>query len=171
MSGQLVSLEIRHAEALRSFLADFDEAGETIHGYFCEHDWPIRRAIDTLAAWARGEELKGYVPNTTLFWEEDRDLRGVINVRHRLSPSLREWGGHIGYSVAPAFRRHGVATRMLSAVLDPCRALGLQRALLTCDPANHGSWRAIENNGGVLEREAWVELRGEKQRWYWIDLG
>ena len=94
----------------------------------------------------------------------------MINVRHELSPALREVGGHIGYCVAPAHRRQGVASAMLAAVLPRCRALGIERALVTCDATNQGSRKTIERNGGVLEREAWSERTQTTQRWYWIPL-
>jgi predicted acetyltransferase len=94
----------------------------------------------------------------------------VINVRHYLTPSLEAWGGHIGYCVAPTRRNKGVATRMLAAVLEPCRQLKIERALLTCDSENVASWKTIEANGGALDREDWCELGKCTQRWYWIDL-
>ena len=100
MSGKLASLETRHQHALEAFLSDFDAQPEELHGYFCERDWPIDRAVHALAAWGRGEELRGgRVPGSTWFWEEDTALQGVINVRHYLTPSLEEWGGHIGLSL------------------------------------------------------------------------
>ena len=160
------------AEVLETFLADFDADPGELHGYFCGRDWPIARAVDTLAAWGRGELLQpGWVPCSTWFWEADGALQGVINVRHHLNAQLEEIGGHIGYSVAPAHRRKGVATAMLAAVLPHCRQLGITRALLTCDTDNIGSRKTIESAGAVLEREGWLERSQTVQRWYWLDLG
>ena len=171
MSGKLASLETRHQHALEAFLSEFDAQPKELHGYFCERDWPIDRAAHALAAWGRGEELRGgRVPCSTWFWEEDTALQGVINVRHHLTPSLEEWGGHIGYCVAPTHRNKGVATRMLAAVLEPCRQLKIEHALLTCDAENAASWKTIEANGGALDREDWCETAKCTQRWYWIDL-
>ena len=171
MPGKLVSLERRHAQELETFLREFDAKPEELHGYFCERNWPIERAVHTLAAWGRGEELqKKRVPCSTWFWEKDAALQGVINVRHYLTASREEWGGHIGYSVAPTHRNKGVATQMLAAVLDHCRQLKIERTLLTCDAENAASWKTIEANGGTLDREAWSERALRTQRWYWIDL-
>ena len=167
----LTPLKMNHAAALERFLRDFDARPDELHGYFCGRDWSIDRAAETLAAWGRGEQLQpGWVPCSTWFWESGGDLQGVINVRHHLTDSLRQIGGHIGYSVAPAHRRRGVASAMLAAVLPRCRALGIRRALLTCNAENAGSWKTIERNGGVLEREGLLESEGKVQRWYWIDL-
>ena len=171
MSGKLVSLEDRHAQELETFLCEFDAKPNELHGYFCERDWPIDRAVHTLAAWGRGEELRGgRVPCSTWFWEDERALQGVINVRHYLTAKLEEWGGHIGYSVAPSHRNKGVATRMLAEVLAHCRGLEIARALLTCDAENTASRKTIETNGGIFDREAWSEPAKGTQRWYWIDL-
>ncbi len=167
----LVSLSFSHADALEAFLREFDLTPEDLHGYFGGRDWPIERAVEALAGWSRGEGLQeGWVPCSTWFWEASGVLQGVINVRHTLSPQLREVGGHIGYSVPRSRRRKGVATRMLAAVLPHCRALGIDRALLTCDSHNPGSFKTIEANGGVLDREGWCEPEQRIQRWYWIPL-
>ena len=77
MSGKLVSLEGRHAQELETFLCEFDAKPSELHGYFCERDWPIDRAVHTLAVWGRGEELRGgRVPCSTWFWEDERALAG-----------------------------------------------------------------------------------------------
>ena len=56
------------------------------------------------------------VPDTELWWVEGDEFLGRIAVRHRLTPALRERGGHIGYDVRPsarggAMRRPCCATR------------------------------------------------------------
>ena len=167
----LTTLGTQHALALEVFLQEFEPVPDELHGYFCDRSWPIERCVGMLAANARGEQLgEGWVPCSTWFWAHDGVLQGVINVRHHLSPALREFGGHIGYSVAPSHRRRGIATAMLAAVLGPCRSLGIKRALLTCDALNIGSWRAIEACGGRLEKEEASGPERALQRWYWIDL-
>ena len=167
----LISLGTHHQQSLERFLQDFDATGSELHGYFCGPDWPIEKVSKSLAAWSRGEGIEpGWVPCSTWFWEAGDQLAGVINIRHRLTPQLEQNGGHIGYSVAPAHRRQGVATRMLGSALERCRALGVERALLTCDSDNPGSWKAIEANGGILEREDLDPSGKDLQRWYWIEV-
>ena len=148
----LRSLQSHDASALQAFLADFAEAGEDdIPAYFPPRDWPHPQIVSALDAWSRGEQLQSpdWVPCTTLFWVEEDTLLGVINLRHALNEFLRTFGGHIGYSVRPSARRKGHATSMLRAILPHARALGLDHVLVTCDPDNIGSLRAIEHNGGV----------------------
>ena len=157
MTGRLVTLDLHHAEALENFLVDFDANPNELHAYFCDRNATIETAARELQDWADGAGLKdGWVPCSTWFWEEDDVLKGVINIRHHLSPQLEAHGGHIGYAVAPSHRRQGIATGMLGEALGACRKLGITKALLTCDSDNPGSCRTIERNGGVLDREAWM---------------
>jgi len=102
------------------------------------------------------------VPSTTLWWVDGTDYLGRISIRHRLTPNLLEWGGHIGYDVRPSARRQGHATAMLAAVRPVAARLGIDPALVTCDLDNTGSRKVIEANGGVLE-----DQRGGKLR-FWV---
>lgn len=169
--GRLVSLSHQHESSLEIFLSEFDANPDELHGYFCPRDSSIEQAVRLLQAWSHGEEIAaGHVPCSTWLWESEGVLQGVINVRHRLTPALREVGGHVGYSVAKSHRRKGVGKAMLRDVLPYCQKLGIERALLTCDSDNPASSRTIEANRGELEREAWLESAQRTQRWYWIDL-
>lgn len=172
--GQLVSLGPHHGPALEAFLADSLAESSHIHGYGASHTLGPPASLGDLIAFFdaqhQGRSLRpGWVPSTTWFWEGAGELHGVISLRHRLTPSLEAFGGHIGYSVAPSWRRRGVATAMVAGALGTCRELGITRVLLTCDANNRGSARTIELNGGRLEREAWHEETQRTTRWYWIE--
>jgi predicted acetyltransferase len=104
----------------------------------------------------------GHVPATTGWWVDGEEYLGRIVVRHRLTPRLLEFGGHIGYDVRPSVRRRGHATAMLAAMLPLAGDLGIDPALLTCDADNTASRLVIEHCGGVLE-----DQRGGKLR-YWV---
>ncbi len=104
----------------------------------------------------------GFVPDTELWWVEGDAFLGRIGVRHRLTPTLLEVGGHIGYDVRPSARRRGHATEMLRQALVVAWELGIDPALVTCDVDNAGSRTVIERNGGVLE-----DRRGGKLR-FWV---
>ncbi|MDR6978462.1 putative acetyltransferase [Streptomyces sp. 3330] len=107
--------------------------------------------------------------HATHWWIVDGDsYLGAVDLRHYLNALLLDVGGHIGYSIRPSFRRRGVATWALGAVLPEARAIGLDRVLVTCDDGNIGSARSIERNGGVLE-DVRTTSAGIKRR-YWIDL-
>jgi predicted acetyltransferase len=100
-----------------------------------------------------------FVPSQTYWWADGDTFLGRINLRGHLNESLREIGGHIGYDVRPTARRRGHATAMLAAVLPKAAALGIEKALLTCDADNIGSRKVIEANGGVLEDRRDDKLR------------
>ena len=104
----------------------------------------------------------GWVPCTTLWWVDRTTYLGSIAIRHRLTPTLRDVGGHIGYDVRRSARRRGHATAMLAAALPAAHSLGIDPALVTCDDTNLWSRRVIEANGGVFE-----DQRGPKLR-YWV---
>lgn len=93
---------------------------------------------------------------------DDDEVIGFLNLRHELNDWLREEGGHIGYSIRPARRRQGHATRALDLGVRRAGELGIDRVLVTCDTDNLASARTIEAGGGVFE-----DVRNDKRR-YWI---
>lgn len=105
---------------------------------------------------------QGYVPATHLWWVDGHEWLGRLSLRHRLTPFLRDVGGHIGYFVRPSARRRGHATAMLTESLRWARDLGLEQVLVTCDADNVASRRVIETNGGRLDDQRGVKLR------FWI---
>jgi predicted acetyltransferase len=105
---------------------------------------------------------EGHVPCTTLWWVEGDEYLGRIAIRHRLTPWLLEYGGHIGYDVRPTARRQGHASAMLRAGLAVANGLGIDPALITCETDNVPSRKVIEANSGRFEDE-----RGGKLR-FWV---
>ena len=114
----------------------------------------------------RGVRPRWGVPSTVFWYVAGEYYLGTLVVRHELNGELAdEDGGHIGYHVVAPWRRQGHATRMLAAGLDVCRALGLSRVLLCCDPDNEPSRRVILGNGGEPDGQRHGEDR------FWIELG
>jgi predicted acetyltransferase len=107
----------------------------------------------------------GYVPGTTMWWAGGQQYLGRLTIRHRLTPSLLNVGGNIGYDIRPGARRRGHATAMLAAALPVARGLDIDPVLITCDEDNTGSRKVIEANGGVLE-----DIRHGKLR-FWAPAG
>ena len=95
----------------------------------------------------------GWVPSTMLYGFSGSEIIGRLNIRHTLTPSLQKRGGHIGYAVAPAFRRKGYAHEMLRQALPICKRLGINEILITCNEDNIASHHVIKKNGGVLEEK------------------
>ncbi|MBX7246942.1 MAG: GNAT family N-acetyltransferase [Candidatus Sumerlaeaceae bacterium] len=139
-------------------------------------DWkpgmPFAEYLERLRKNSLGIDLpEDHVASTMLYGFVDGAIVGRVSIRHRLTETLLQRGGHMGYAVAPRFRRQGYAFEMARLAIPICRNLGLERILVTCTDANEPSWRIIERLGGTLENKAWCELHNEVIRRYWIDLG
>ncbi|MGL4392506.1 MAG: GNAT family N-acetyltransferase [Fusobacteriaceae bacterium] len=97
-------------------------------------------------------EVLPYLVPATAFWLVDTDKKkfvGLLSVRHRLNELLNNWGGHIGYSVNPEYRRQGHGHELLKFGLKFCKEeLGLTEILITCDEKNLASKKIIESGGG-----------------------
>lgn len=112
----------------------------------------------------------GLVEATTYlaFLKETGELVGMIDFRHSLNDYLRQYGGHIGYSVRKSKRRQGYGSEMLALCLRECRAYGLDQVLITCNKENLASAATIRAAGGVLENE--VPREGSWTQRYWVKL-
>jgi len=144
--------------------ADHSMIGSDIREF--GHSWSSTSdGFATYVDWLRSQALEeslrpdGYVPSTTLWLVDGEAYLGRIAIRHRLTPQLREVGGHIGYDVRPSARRLGHATAMLRGALPVARALGIESTLVTCDVDNVASRKVIEGNGGILEDQCGDKLR------------
>jgi len=140
-----------------------DFAGETIHGSsYRSGDRELLREREAFEEWVdwlgrmeRSDEAlpEGRVPSSNRWIVRDGRVVGAISVRHALTPSLLLEGGHIGYAVAPAARRQGVARAALGLALRLAASRGIDPVLVTCDATNTASARTIVSCGGVLEDE------------------
>ncbi|MGW8974947.1 GNAT family N-acetyltransferase [Streptomyces platensis] len=175
MSPQLIAPTVAvHASFLAAMDEFRDDGAETVaHSRMAQElrTWATRWATaEGFAAYvgqtggvSREERADGVVPLTTRWWVDGDTYLGRVTFRHRLTPSLLTWGGHIGYGVRPGARRRGHATAMLRAALPVAHhELGIDPVLVTCDDTNTGSRRVIEACGGIFE-----DQRDDKLR-YWF---
>lgn len=109
----------------------------------------------------------GKVPQTTYWLIAEGEYAGRIDIRHHLNPSLERYGGHIGYDIRPSMRQKGYGTKQLALVLPKVWALGIERALITCDDDNIGSRKIIEANGGILQDKIDTGQSSLTRR-YWV---
>ena len=168
---RLARPDVRFRETWAEAVAEF--GGEVMHGSglwdFDPLDVSEAGCAEVVAhLLSRGDPSvpmpDGFVHSDYFWIADDSEFVGYLALRHALTPSLLEEGGHIGFSVRPSRRGLGHATRALALALPRAAELGLERVLLTCDEDNEPSRRTIERNGGVYE-----DSRKGKRR-YWIDV-
>jgi predicted acetyltransferase len=136
-------------------------------GYVVDDGWPAYLA--RLEDERNGVGLApGRVPSSFLVAEAGGEIVGRSSIRHALNEQLLRIGGHVGFCVRPGHRRRGYATEILKQSLVIVWALGVERALVTCDDDNAGSAAAIERCGGIFE-SLYKPLLGAPVRRYWID--
>ncbi len=129
--------------------------------------WPDY--LQLLKKYQAGVDLaEHFVPNTFLVADVAGEIVGRTSIRHILTESLARTGGHIGYGVLPAHRRRGYATEILRQSLVIARAIGVDRALVTCDDDNAGSIAVIESCGGRLADVIVTRPGRRPLRRYWI---
>lgn len=127
--------------------------------------------LSKLAEESQGKGLpKGYVPQTTYWFVDGNDFIGRVSIRHSLTKSLLQIGGHIGYDIRPSQRKKGYGKKMVALALSKAKMLEITKWLVTCDEDNLGSKKIIEANGGILENS--ISIKGRKSRTlrYWITL-
>lgn len=133
------------------------------------HEW-----LTQLALYENHETLPNpnFVPGFQyiLIHEADHKVIGMLNLRTELTDYLFNYGGHIGYSIAPSVRQKGYGSLMLKKGLKEAKKMGLTRLLVTCNDDNPGSAGVIENNNGIMEDKRFDEAEGKWIRRYWIAL-
>ena len=146
----------REQEAL-DYVREFREYGSELNG-----SGGLHRYTDNYEGWlaklsedyAReaGEEK---VPARTYFLvrEDDDRIVGMINIRLALNELLKQYGGHIGYSIRPTERGKGYNKINLYLGLKVCDRYGIGSVLMDADLANPASWKTMEALGGVRVRE------------------
>ena len=97
-------------------------------------------------------------------------ILGMANLRLTLNDYLLNFGGHIGYSIAPSARGQGYGKIILAETLKAAASFQIEKALLTCDDDNLASAQIIEANGGQLENKYYEEEINKWVRRYWINL-
>ena len=171
---KLIEPTMEYSEQIRAYRQEFLDSGDSMDGtgglrnFDDPQEW-----IDFLVRHKDPKTVpEGRVPSTQFIFvrDEDQKIVGMIDIRYRLNEFLENYGGHIGYSVAPSERHKGYATQMLKAVLPVCRELGIDKVLITCIKGNEGSKRTILNNGGIYESTVYEPDEKVELEKYWISL-
>lgn len=147
--------------------------GESPHWYSFtwKEGMTYSEMLNILKKESKGEDLlPNRVQHTMLYGFLNDEIIGRVSIRHELNENLKKRGGHIGYAVAPKYRKQGYATEMVEQALRFCKKIGLKEILITCSDTNTPSWKIIEHFGGELENKVWDEEEQETIRRYWIKL-
>ena len=75
----------------------------------------------------------------------------MLGLRRCLNERLRNYGGNIGYCIRPTERRQAYSLINLYLGLLRCQKLGIEEVVIDSDDWNAGSYRTIENLGGVYQ--------------------
>ena len=163
-----------YAEQIAQYRQEFLDTGSSMDG-----TGPLRRTEDPMEYVALCEALENpqtvpphLVPATQFLFvrKSDDKLVGMLQVRHCFNDYLKQFGGHIGYSVRPSERRRGVAKEMLRAALPFCREIGIEKLLIACIEGNTGSEKTILANGGVYESTVLEPNENVLLKRFWITL-
>lgn len=130
----------------------------------------FKKFIGIVKGYSKGTGIPKSFVNHSTFWliDGEKKILGVSNIRHKLNAHLMKEGGHIGYGIRPSERRKGFATLILKFSLLKVKKLGVEKALVTCNSNNAGSYRTIEKNNGKLWKEE--VYNGRSTKYFWIDV-
>lgn len=133
----------------------------------------INQWLEQLKLYEKEETLpnKEYVPaeQFILIRKSNNKIIGMSSLRTRLNEYLLNFGGNIGYSIAPSERKKGYGRLLLKKTLLKATDIGLNNILVTCRDTNLGSIKIIESNSGILINKVYEEEEKEWMRRYQIN--
>ena len=170
---QLIAPQLSVESSFFRFMADFEQNDPENSEAYKRARNNFKAYVTSLVDEANGKNLpEGYVPCHHYWMMDDQDnMVGVIRVRHSIdTPFLAQEAGHIGYAIAPAFRKQGYGTMLLKLGLEKARMLGLEKVLITADETNIGSRKVMENNQGQFDSNVVSKVSQCRKSRYWFDL-
>ncbi|MGF1755149.1 GNAT family N-acetyltransferase [Vibrio makurazakiensis] len=169
---KLVSPAECYQTAFLRFVDDFTINDPENAKFYSEACVSFSYYVKSLNNQALGINLpKFYVP-CSHFWllTDTDDVAGVIRVRHNIDNEfLSLEAGHIGYDIAPSYRRRGFGKHMLRLALKEAKLLGLKQVLITADEDNVASRKVIEANKGVLDKVIQGKVFPSPIARYWVE--
>ena len=114
---------------------------------------------------------EGWISNTKYWLIDNNEYIGSFTLRHDVNEHLMQWGGHIGYIIAPSKRGCGYAFAGLELALAEAAKLGLKRVLITCNTENNASFAVINKAKKIYGGEQLEDshLDGFSEHRVWIN--
>ena len=142
----LIKPTINLEEQYLQMIEDWNSTGEPKVPFPIKLDFTnFSSLVSTLLGYKNGMGIPStFVPHST-FWliNQNKEILGVVNIRHNLTDKLMLDGGHIGYGIRPSKRQKGYATKILELALKESKKLNIKKALVTCDKDNLASSKTI----------------------------
>ncbi|MBN1969310.1 MAG: GNAT family N-acetyltransferase [Candidatus Delongbacteria bacterium] len=130
----------------------------------------VKKLIENILKFEKGDVPEGKLKFLAFWFFIDDKMVGSSRLRPILNEDFEFEGGHIGYDVRPSLRKSGIGTEILKLTLKKAAEYGLSEVIITCDDENVGSYKIIENNGGVLINKAVSKRDGKLIRRYKVVL-
>lgn len=148
-----VEPSVAYAEELIAYREEMLEADSGFDGCFSLKRMPDPKEYsDYCTEWAnpsRPLDEKGARGTVLLcICKADNRMVGCMQVHHVLNERMKNYTGHVGYSVRPSERRKGYATQMLAKAKDYLSSFGFSEIGVSCLVENEASRRIILANGG-----------------------
>jgi predicted acetyltransferase len=124
----------------------------------------------TYAEWLKWIDDDRKAGQELYFFMRGEKVFGAISIRPKKNAQNIGIDGHCGFGIRPTERKKGYAAKMLSMALPIMKNHGINPVVITCDKANIGSAKVIQNNGGVLVDEVMGEKSGNPVQIYNINL-
>lgn len=129
------------------------DADSSFDGCFSMKRMPnIKEYVDHCIEWAnprREADERGAWGNVLLaIRKSDMKMVGCMQVHNVLTKRMKNYTGHVGYSVRPSERRKGYAKKMLAKAVDFLSSFGFEEIVVSCLPENEASKKTILSNGG-----------------------
>lgn len=160
---RLVKPSMKYAASFKKALLEFKKEGRHNEGDPNDIDGYIK----ITKQYAADNVPRGKVGESKLWIIDEGMFIGRIGIRHKLNKKLRQFGGHIGYTIRPSKRKKGYGTKAMKLALHKAKSLGISKIMVTCDDDNIASQKIIERSGGKLRKK--IMWEGKLIRHYWID--
>lgn len=150
------------ADEITAYRQEMLDEGSSFDGCFSMKRMPDpMEYIDYCIGWAnpnRAADEHGAWGNVLMvFRKSDMKMVGCMQVHNVLTQRMKDFTGHVGYSVRPSERRKGYAKRMLARALEFLTAFGFKEVYVSCEPTNIASRKTIVANGGEYIETKYLE--------------